>query len=108
MPNHTSRRTVLKNLIVGTAALSTTGTSSFASCDNKSTFNLKNNINHSVCYWTYNFLSVEELCKAIKEIGFSAMDLVGPKDWPTLQKYNVYSSMCYTAGENSLTKGWND
>jgi hydroxypyruvate isomerase len=69
---------------------------------------LKGNINHSVCYWTYNFISLEELCKHVKEIGFSAIDLVGPKDWPTLKKHGIHSSMCYTNGENSLTKGWND
>ncbi len=69
---------------------------------------LKANINHSVCRWTYDFLSVDELCKVVKEIGFNAIDLVGPKDWPALRQYGIYSSMCYTAGENSLTKGWNN
>jgi hydroxypyruvate isomerase len=68
---------------------------------------LKGNIKHSVCRWTYDFLSLDELCKAVKEIGFSAIDLVGPKDWPTLKKYEVYSSMCNGA-EISLTEGWND
>jgi hydroxypyruvate isomerase len=68
---------------------------------------LKGNIKHSVCYWTYNFLPLDELCKTVKEIGFSAIDLVGPKDWSTLKKYDVYSSMCNGA-EISLTEGWND
>lgn len=68
---------------------------------------LKGNINHSVCRWTYSFLSVDELCTQIKNIGFSAMDLVGPKDWDTLKKYGVFSSMCNGA-EISLTEGWND
>ncbi len=111
MPEKQNRRTLIKNVVLGSAVLAGSGTllSSF-SCETADTKNmsLKGAINHSVCYWTYNFLSVEELCKAIKNIGFSAMDLVGPKDWPTLQKYNVYSSMCYTAGENSIAKGWND
>lgn len=70
-------------------------------------YTLKGNIKHSVCYWTYNFLPLEELCKHVKEIGFSAIDLVGPKDWPTLKKHDVYSSMCNGA-EISLTEGWND
>lgn len=69
--------------------------------------NLKGTIKHSVCYWTYNFLSLQELCKCVKEIGFSAIDLVGPKDWHILQQYDVYSSMCNGA-EISLTEGWND
>ena len=33
---------------------------------------------------------------------------MGPKDWPTLQKYGLYSSMCYVAAGSSLTSGWND
>ena len=69
---------------------------------------MKNNINHSVCQWTYNFISLEELCKVVKDIGFSAIDLVGPKDWPMLQKYGIYSSMCYHGGRTSLTEGFNN
>ena len=69
---------------------------------------LRGNIRHSVCQWTYNFLSVEELCKVVKKIGFNAIDLIAPKDWPTLQKYGIYSSMCYINGKVSLTEGFND
>ncbi len=68
---------------------------------------MKGNIKHSVCYWTCSFLPLEELCKTVKEIGFSAIDLVGPTQWATLKKYEVYSSMCNGA-EISLTEGWND
>lgn len=68
---------------------------------------MKGNIKHSVCYWTYNFLPLDELCRKVNEIGFSAIDLVGPKDWPTLKKHGIYSSMCNGA-EISLTEGWND
>ena len=68
---------------------------------------LKGNINHSVCQWTYNFLPLEDLCKLVKSIGFNAIDLISPKDFPMLQKYGIYSSMCYTNGDISLTKGWN-
>lgn len=71
------------------------------------TKHLKGNINHSVCRWTYDFLSLEQLCITVKEIGFLAIDLVGPKDWAILKKIGVYSSMCNGA-EISLTEGWND
>ena len=67
---------------------------------------LKGNINHSVCYWTYGFLPLDELCDVVKKIGFSAIDLVGPKDWNTLKKHGINSSMCNGA-EISLTEGWN-
>lgn len=52
-------------------------------------------------------MSLNELCHHVNEIGFSAIDLVGPKEWSILKKYNVYSSMCNGA-EISLTEGWND
>ncbi|MBK8347956.1 MAG: TIM barrel protein [Saprospiraceae bacterium] len=68
---------------------------------------LENNIHHSVCHWTYNHISLDELCLLVKKIGFSAIDLVGPKDWSVLKRYNVDSSMCNGA-EIGLTKGWND
>ena len=67
---------------------------------------LKGNINHSVCRWCYGDVPLEDLCVAVKKIGFSAIDLVGPADWPLLQKQGIYSSMCNGA-EISLTKGWN-
>ncbi|WP_153796309.1 hydroxypyruvate isomerase family protein [Foetidibacter luteolus] len=107
MTSNQDRRTVLKNLLAGTAALSLPG--ALAACtttNNTNKVKLKGNINHSVCQWCYGFLSVEELCKAVTDIGFAAIDLVGPKDWPTLKKYNVYSSMC-NGSEISLTEGWN-
>ncbi|GGF47700.1 hydroxypyruvate isomerase [Echinicola rosea] len=66
---------------------------------------LKGNINHSVCRWTYGHLSLDELCVLIKDIGFNAIDLLGPDDWPTAQKHGVYSSMCNGA-EISLEEGF--
>ena len=105
----TNRRSALKNILLTSSAVIAGPTSMLAACDSEgNSKKLKGNINHSVCRWTYNFISLEELCKVVKKIGFSAIDLVAPKDWPTLQQYGIFSSMCYTAGENSLTKGWNN
>lgn len=107
-----NRRSAIKNMVAGSAAVVLGGgmLSSFTQPGEKETAmtKLKGNINHSVCRWCFNDMSVEDLCKAVKKIGFSAIDLVGPADWHILQQYGVYSSMCYTSGENSLTKGWND
>ena len=108
MPKNQDRRSALKNLMAGSAAIAAAPLLSSFSCENKNENTLKGNINHSVCQWTYGFLSVEELCKVAKDIGLTAIDLMGPKDWPTLQKYNLYSSMCYVAAGSSLTSGWND
>jgi hydroxypyruvate isomerase len=111
MPEKQNRRAALKNLLAGTAAI---GASSMmpaiasAYSENSSTLKFKGNINHSVCQWCFSFIPLEELCKAVKKIGFGAIDLIGPKDWPMLQKYNLYSSMCYIGGKVSLTNGFNN
>jgi len=103
------RRKLIKQLTAGSLAIGSLPAlaATCSSSTHKKTA-LKNNINHSVCQWTYNFISLEELCKVVKEIGFNAIDLIAPKDWPTLQKYGIYSSMCYHGGKTSLTEGFND
>jgi hydroxypyruvate isomerase len=102
-----TRRNVLKQSVLSAAAMA--GGTEFL--DNikfhQSNEKLKNNINHSVCQWTYPHLSLDSLCLLVKKIGFSAIDLIGPKDWPTLKKHGIDSSMCNGA-EIGLTKGWND
>jgi hydroxypyruvate isomerase len=108
MKKQTTRREVFKNIMLGSAAVMAASSASAAQCNpNENKYMFKGNIKHSVCQWTYNFISLDELCKAVKDIGFSAIDLVGPKDWDTLKKYGIYSSMCNGA-EISLTEGWND
>ena len=102
------RRNLIKSLAVTTAAVA--AGNKLSACNMNTASNelkLKGNVNHSVCRWTYDFLPLEELCKAVKQIGFSAIDLLAPKDWPVAQQYGIYSSMCYTAGKVSLTEGFN-
>ena len=111
MPNSPSRRAAIKNFVAGSAAL-VAGSNILSSYSAKEKsahkLTLKGNIHHSVCQWTYGFLSVEELCKVVNDIGFKAIDLIAPKDWPVLQKYEIFSSMCYHGGKVSLTNGWNN
>jgi hydroxypyruvate isomerase len=110
MPEKSSRRTAIRTFLTGSAALIAGNDllSSYTTHDkSERKLELKGNINHSVCQWTYNFIPLEDLCKVVKDTGFNAIDLIAPKDWPLLQKYGIYSSMCYHGGEVSLTDGWN-
>jgi hydroxypyruvate isomerase len=79
----------------------------FAGKTEPDNYKLKGNITHSVCRWTYSFLTLEELCKVANDIGLKAIDLIGPKEWDVLKKNGLDSSMCNGA-EISLTEGWND
>lgn len=108
MPDMHSRRDALKKLVTGTAVAAIGSPLLAATALDESINKLKGNINHSVCQWTYNFLSLEQLCVLVKKIGFSAIDLITPKDWPVLQKNGIHCSMCYTAGKISLAEGWNN
>lgn len=108
MANNPSRRKWLKQVAAGSLAVTAfPSLNSFATANEEFEPNLKGNINHSVCQWSYGFLSLDELCLLVKKLGFGAIDLIGPKDWPTLKKHGIDSSMCNGAQIN-LIKGWND
>ncbi|MEP6616639.1 MAG: TIM barrel protein [Ginsengibacter sp.] len=109
MGSKQTRRTLIKNIAFGASAALAAPADLFGACDQEErNRKLKGNINHAVCRWTFGDLSLAELCKVVKEIGFNAIDLVKPEDWPILQQHGIFCSMCYTAGKNDLTKGLND
>lgn len=62
-------------------------------------YQLKGNINHSVCQWCVSFVTLEEMCQWINSMNVKAIDLIKPQDWSMLQKYGIECSMCYTDGK---------
>lgn len=110
------RRLAIKKIVLGSLAMGTASSSLFgkvaSTTPGKNTTEsyqklMKGNINHAVCRWCYGSIPLEEFCAAAKKIGISAIDLVGPGDWPVLKKYGLYSSMCNGA-EINLEDGFND
>jgi hydroxypyruvate isomerase len=65
----------------------------------------KGRLKQSAARWCYKDMSINDLCRNGAEMGLSAIDLVRPEEWPTLQKYNLVSSMVYSAG--TIPDGWN-
>jgi hydroxypyruvate isomerase len=104
-----ARRELLKQLAAGAIGASVLGSALLVSgaATAASGGALKGNIRHSVSRWTYGDLSIEELCLLVKSLGFTAIDLVGPEDWPVLKKHGVDSSMCNGA-ELNLVDGWSE
>jgi hydroxypyruvate isomerase len=110
MATKQNRRSAIKNILASTAAIGASGAlTSFIrpSLNEPAAGKLKGNINHSVCRWCYADIPLEQLCAASKDMGIRAIDLVGPKEWPVLQQYGLYSAMCNGA-EINLTDGFND
>ena len=64
----------------------------------------KGRINQTVCQWCYAKMSVEDLAANCAKMGIKGMDLVTPKEFPTLKKYNLVGSMIKSHG---ITKGLN-
>jgi hydroxypyruvate isomerase len=117
MTNQPSRRVAIKKMVAGAAAFGTAGILSTLQAGGTEygglgeqkkmkKLQLKGSIHHSVCRWCYDDIPLDQLCNGVKKIGFGAIDLVGPKDWPVLKQHGIWSSMCNGA-EISLTKGWN-
>lgn len=107
MEQKNSRRDALKSLAIAGVALGTPITlQGFTSKENK-TLALKGNVNHSVCRWCFDSIDLDTLCIEAKKMGIKGIDLVGPKEWPTLKKHGLFSSMCNGA-EINLVDGWND
>ncbi len=107
MKTPSGRRVAIKNMLAGAGTIAASGVlSSFQSAQQKP-YQLKGNINHSVCRWCFKELSLDKLCSEAKALGIKGVDLVGPQDWPTLKKYGLTSPMCNGA-EISIPKGWND
>lgn len=102
---NTSRRNMIKTLAAGTLAAGVSPLSTLAN-DAKIMGKLKGNINHSVCQWTFGKVPLDELCTVVKKMGLQAIDLLAPKDWPTIQKHGITCSMCYIPGKVSLVDGF--
>ncbi|PJJ60030.1 hydroxypyruvate isomerase family protein [Hymenobacter chitinivorans] len=105
-----NRRAAVKGLLAGTAAVSALGVAGACVAEGKKADQappLKGNIKQSVCRWCFQDLPLDQLCAAAKAMGIRGIDLVGPQDWPTLQKYGLDSPMCNGA-EINLTDGFND
>ena len=101
-----------RRTFIGTSAAATVGVLAYQTTNAQEKkqdmgFKLKNNINHSVCHWCFGDIPLEAFLINLNELNIKAVDLMGPKEWPLLKKYDIHSSMCNGA-EISLTEGFND
>lgn len=107
MGQQPTRRNVIKQLVIGGSAAVASPPVSFACNTTPEVMGTKKgNVNHSVCRWTYSDVSLDKLCNTVRKMGFTAIDLVGSKEWKVLKSQGVNSSMC-NRSEISLTEGFN-
>ena len=103
MNSPVSRRTALQTAATAAAVLSATVIPELGAAENSAR---KGTIRHSVCRWCYSKIPLDDLCKAAKEMGLESVELQGPDEWPTLQKYGLTCAMANGAGMG-IERGWN-
>jgi hydroxypyruvate isomerase len=70
---------------------------------------------HSVCQWCYPNISLENLAKVAKHLGLASIELVDPKDFPTLKGHGLVCAMVnFPTGATAqgvtvggISNGWN-
>jgi hydroxypyruvate isomerase len=55
-------------------------------------------LKQSVCRWCYAKIPLPDLCKAVAEMGLTAIDLLTEKEWPIAREYGLTCSMGSGAG----------
>jgi hydroxypyruvate isomerase len=107
MKTRISRRSALGKLAAGTAtaAIAADLTQRLTAADAAAGAALKGRINHSVCKWCYSKVPLEDLCVAGRKMGLQSIELLGPEDWPTLEKHGLTCAMA--SGVDNIGYGFN-
>jgi hydroxypyruvate isomerase len=94
MKTKLSRRSALQTLTGSAAVLAAANFSPrLAAAEAAGGAKLKGRVNHSVCKWCYGGISLDDLCKAGKEMGLVAIDLLNPNEFATVKKHGLVCSM---------------
>lgn len=105
-----SRKQALQRMAAG-SALVTAAPALFASSVEKHASKmkdqLKGNVNHSFCRWCYGNIPLEQLAEAAQEMGIKSIELLGPDEWPIVQKYGLTCAIA-NGSELGIPKGFND
>ena len=95
------RRSFIK---AGSAASIAAGLTAGESMAADKTYEVKGKLKQGVCKWCYGWVPMEEFASKTAALGIKGVDLVAPKDWPTLKKHGLVCSMTSSHG---ITKGLN-
>jgi len=96
-----SRRNIMKKIIGATALATTVGSikNQLHAAETEQSNKLKGRINHSVCHWVFNPMSLDELCIASKEMGIQSVEILTVDTFPTLKKHNLVCGMVSGIGQ---------
>jgi hydroxypyruvate isomerase len=64
-------------------------------------------LKQSVTRWPYARIPMPEFCRAVADMGLTAIDLLRPNEWDALKPYGLTCSMAY-AGSDDIARGFNN
>lgn len=106
-----SRRSAIQKVAAGAAAVAVASKlSPVARAQDAAPAKLKGNIKHSACKWCYGKIPLDDFCRASKEIGLVAVDLLHPEEFETVKKHGLVCSMVFNPtvdGLGGINKAWN-
>jgi hydroxypyruvate isomerase len=82
------------------------GTGNAAPAADKKPAARKGRVKQSIVQWCYQkYWNIDEMCRLAKKLGCMSVELVDPKDWPTLKKHGL---ICAIAPSHGFDKGMNN
>ena len=93
--NLSRREMLIKSASAGAGAALLGGNAAAAMIQSSA---LKGRVKQTAARWCYNKIPLEDLARAAAGMGLKGIDLVEPKDWPTLKKYGLVPTMTSGAG----------
>ena len=88
-----TRRSLLKSLALGTAAVAAPGALLAQTADSIEALSVKGDIRQSVSKWCFGRIPLEEFCKICKKLGMVGIDLVGENEWDIVNKNDMIVTM---------------
>jgi len=101
-----SRRRLLKGVAGSAAAMAAMGLAGghARAEEARAGAKLKGRIKQSVSRWCYGKIPMKTFCEACAKMGLKGIDLVGPRDWPTMKECGLIGTCTPSHG---LSKGLN-
>ncbi|PJJ74603.1 hydroxypyruvate isomerase [Thermoflavifilum aggregans] len=109
MSSPTTRRDVIKTIVLGSAWMATPSAAHIFLPESDQMENSRWNgrIHHSACYWCYQSIPLDDFCAALRQMGLSAIDLLQPNQFEIAKNHGLQVSMCY-GGDLGIPHGWNN
>ncbi|QOI99834.1 MAG: TIM barrel protein [Phycisphaeraceae bacterium] len=67
----------------------------------------KGRLKQSVCRWCYGGMPLDRLCELAASIGYRSVELLEPKDWPTVRAHGLDCAVAFSVPSNPIPKGFN-